>query len=202
MPHLIDENVDTNEQAFLYLNLHEGEKILFVVRHHWAGFLANLGIVALMALFPILIVFTANLVLADNLERYLDILVLALSGYFLFLLTFLFGSWLDFYYDVIFITQERILNVNQKGLLAREVSELSLEQVQNVSTQMEGILHSYFNFGTLIIETAGKGTSEDPARHGLQGYFNISDIPDPNRIARVILELHRKIVDEEIYITT
>lgn len=198
MSHLIEENVETNEAAFLYLNLHADEKILFVVRHHWAGFLGTLGIFTVMAIFPVLLVFVARLVLADQLDHYFSILVMALSGYFLFLLTFLFGSWLDFYYDIIFITQERILNVNQKGLLAREISELSLEQVQNVSTQMEGILRSYFNYGTLIIETAGKGTSEDSARHGLQGYFNISDIPDPNRIARVILELHRKIADEDI----
>ena len=90
-----------------------------------------------------------------------------------------------------------MLNVNQKGLLAREVSELNLRQVQNVSTNMDGLLRSYFNFGTITVETAGEGTSDNPGRHGLQGYFSISDIPDPNRIARVILELHRQLIDED-----
>ncbi len=198
MPHLIEEDVDNNEQAFLYLNLHEDEKILFVVRHHWAGFLGSIGIILAMAAFPLLLIIVGNLTLASNFDQYNQIIVTVLSGYYLFLLTFIFGSWLDFYYDVIFITSQRLLNVSQKGLLAREVSELNLRQVQNVSTQMEGVLRSYFNYGTLIIETAGKGTSEDPTRHGLQGYFNVDDIPDPNRIARVILELHQKIVNEDI----
>lgn len=197
MSHLIEEGVDENEQAFLYLNLHPGEQILFVVRHHWAGFLGSLGIFAAMAIFPALIIFAGKLTLADQIAQYSNILVTALSGYYLFLLTFIFGSWLDFYYDVIFITDGRVLNVNQKGLLARGVSELNLRQVQNVSSEVNGFLQTYFNFGTLVIETAGEGTSDNPVRHGLQGYFSVNDIPDPNRIARVILELHRKILDEE-----
>lgn len=198
MPHLINEDIDANEQAFLYLNLHEDEKILFVIRHHWAGFLGSLGIFLAMAIFPALIIFAGNLTLATQFEQYNSIIVTALSGYFLFLLTFMFGSWLDFYYDVIFITNRRMLNVSQKGLLAREISELNLRQVQNVSTQMDGVLRSYFNYGTLIVETAGEGTAAEHGRHGLQGYFCVTDIPDPNRIARAILELHRKIVDEQI----
>ena len=197
MTHLIDENVDTDDQAFLYLNLHEDERILFVVRHHWAGFLGIIGLFTAMFLFSILVIFIGDLVVASQFSEYHNLLVMALSGYYLFLLTFLFGSWLDYYYDVIFITGERILNVNQKGLLAREVSELSLRQVQDVSTSMDGVLRSYFNFGTLTVETAGEGTADIPNQHGLQGYFSINDIPDPNRIARVILELHRKIAHEE-----
>lgn len=195
MPHLIDENIDTNEQAFLYLNLHTDEKILFVIRHHWAGFLGSIGIFLAMAIFPALLIYVGNLTLANQFEQYTNIIVTALSGFYLFLLTFMFGSWLDFYYDVIFITNRRMLNVSQKGLLAREISELNLRQVQNVSTQMDGVLRSYFNYGTLIVETAGEGTSDTHAGHGLRGYFSIDDIPDPNRIARVILELHRQIID-------
>lgn len=197
MTHLIDSEVDANDQAFLYLNLHPDEKILFVIRHHWAGFLGIFGLFLAMGVFPALIIFVARLILADQLGQYLTILVEALSGYYLFLLTFLFGSWLDFYYDIIFITSERLLNINQKGLLSREVSELSLQQVQDVSTQMDGVLQSYFNYGTIIVETAGEGTSETRVKHGLQGYFSINAIPDPNRIARVILELHRKLSHED-----
>jgi hypothetical protein len=62
---------------------------------------------------------------------------------------------------------------------------------------MDGVLRSYSNFGTLTVETAGEGTSDVNMKHGLQGYFSVTDIPDPNRIARVILELHRKLVNEE-----
>jgi len=195
--HLIEEEANTNDQAFLYLNLHTDEKILFVVRHHWAGFLGTLGLFIAMAAFPLLLVFVAKLIFSSQLPQYMSILVTATSGYYLFLVTFLFGAWINYYYDIVFITTERILNVNQKGLLARDVSELSLQQVQDVSTQMHGILRSFFNYGTLIVETAGEGTSDVQMAHGLQGYFSVEDLPDPNRLARVISELHRKIAHED-----
>jgi len=193
---LIEESVNTNDQAFLYLDLRPDEKINFIVRHHWAGFLGTLGLFIAMSIFPLLIVFTAHLVLGNNIGQYLNIITTGLTGYYLFLVTFLFGAWINYYYDIIFITNERILNVNQKGLLARDVSELSLQQVQDVSTQMDGILRSYFNFGTLIVETAGEGTA-DQITHGLHGYFSVDDLPDPNRLARVISDLHRQITHED-----
>jgi len=198
MTHLITEDVNANQESFLYLNLHEGEKINLVIRHHWGGFLGTIGLTLAMALFPLLVYWISTLAFEGSLESYYDYLIIGISGFYLFLVTFLFGTWIDFYYDIIFVTNERILNVNQKGLLAREISELSLTQVQNVTTQMSGFLRSFLNFGNLIIETAGEGTTGDPHHHGLEGYFSISDIPDPNRIARIILELHRDVEHDPV----
>ncbi|MEK7548745.1 MAG: PH domain-containing protein [Patescibacteria group bacterium] len=192
MPHLIETGVNSGDPAFLYLNLHPGEEIKLIVRHHFAGFLATLAIGLAMALFPILLVAAAGLALGEGFNDWQKLVVLMISGYYLFLLTFLFGAFINFYFDIIFITNERIINVNQQGLLARQVSELSMNQIQNVTAEVNGLLRSLFNFGTLAIETAGEGTSDDPSRPGLQGYFTISDLPDPNRLARIILELHRK----------
>ena len=191
MAHLIEEQIDANDPAFLYLNLHPDEEIKLVVRHHWAGFLGTLGLALAMGIFPLMIIIGASVALGDTFERIKPILIIAFAGYYLFLLTFLFGSWINFYYDIVFITNERILNVNQEGLLARKVSELNIRQVQNVTAQVTGFLQSFFNYGHLVVETAGKGTSDDPTQPGLEGYFTIQDLPDPNRLARIIIELHR-----------
>lgn len=192
MPHLIETEINSRDPAFLYLNLHPDEEIKLIVRHHFAGFLATLAIGLAMALFPILLIVVSRLALGEQFAAWQNIIVLAISGYYLFLLTFLFGSFVNFYFDILFITNERIINANQEGLLARQVSELSMNQVQNVTAQVNGLLRSLFNFGTLVIETAGEGTSDNPLTPGLQGYFTIADLPDPNRLARIILELHRQ----------
>lgn len=197
MPHLIENNIDVNDEAFLYLNLHPGEQIQLIVRHHWAGFLGTLMIVLGMGLVPILLVVAASLLDGFTATSIVPVVVLFISGFFIFLLTFLFGAWINFYYDIVFITNKRILNVDQKGLLARGTSELPLLQVQNVSAQVEGFLQTTFNYGTLIIETAGAGTSDDPHRPGLQGYFTIHDLPDPNRLARIIIEFHHQAEAED-----
>lgn len=199
MSHLIHEQVNSNDTAFLYLNLHPGEEIKVVVRHHWAGFLTTLLLVLAMAVFPLFLLFAINLGLPGRLSEFLPIIVVLLSGYFIFLLTFLFGTWINFYYDMIFITNERLINVAQEGLLARKTSELSLLQVQNVSAEVTGFLQSFFNYGLLVVETAGEGTTDHnhPNTPSMRGYFTIEDLPDPNRIARVILELHRTLEEED-----
>lgn len=197
MPHLIEEHINSNDPAFLYLNLHPGEDIKYAVRHHWAGFLTTLLIVVAMGLFPLFLLFAVSIGFTNGVSEFVPIITVLLSGYYVFLLTFLFGSWINFYYDIIFITNERIINVAQEGLLSRKTSELSLKQVQNVSAEVTGFLQSFFNYGLLIVETAGGGTTDDPHKPGLQGYFTITDVPDPNRLARVILEMHRDVENEE-----
>ncbi len=196
MPHLLETQIDQNDPAFLYLDLHEQEEIKMVIRHHWAGFLPTIGIVLAMALLPLFMLFALNLAFNGSIDQFRGLIVVLFSGYVIFLLTFLFGAWINFYYDIIFITNERIINVDQEGLLARKTSELSMNQVQNVSADVAGFLRSIFNYGVLVVETAGGGTSDDPFRPGRQGYFTIVDVPDPNRIARLILDLHRAEEDE------
>lgn len=197
MSHLIEENVQTDDPAFLYLNLHPGEEIKFIVRHHWAGFLGTIMIVLGMGIVPVLLFIVATTLLNTDLGNLMPIITLFISGFFLFLLTFLFGSWINYYYDIVFITNKRILNVDQRGLLARGTSELGLKQVQNVSAEVQGFLQTTLDYGTLVIETAGAGTSDNPNQPGLQGYFTIHDLPDPNRLARVIIEYHHAVMEEE-----
>lgn len=191
MPHLIESQVNSNDPAFLYLNLHPNESIHFIVRHHWLGFLGTLLMALGMALLPFFLLFAVSVGDLNISEGFNAILNVAVSGYFLFLLTFLFGSWINFYYDIVFITNERIINVAQEGLLSRETSELSMTQVENVTADVSGFLQSAFNYGLLVIETAGEGTAGNINAPGVKGYFTIYDVPDPNRLARVILEFHR-----------
>lgn len=197
MPHLVETNVNTDDDAFLYLNLHADEKIHYIVRHHWAGFLGTLGLVLGMGLLPLMILLVAGGLAGQGFEDIIPVIVLFISGFFVFLLTFLFGAWINYYFDIVFITNKRILNVDQKGLLSRGTAELPLKQVQNVSAQVEGFLQTTFNYGTLVIETAGAGTSDDPHRPGLQGYFTIQDLPDPNRLARIIIEFHHAEAEDD-----
>jgi len=197
MPALIQKVTNTDDPAFLYLNLHPDEKIEYIVRHHWLGFLGTFGLVAGMAIFPLFLVFAANLGFHATISQYTPVISLAVTGFYLFLLTFLFGAWINFYYDIIFITSERIINVAQHGLLDRETSELSLKQVENVTAEINGFFQTAFDYGVLVVETAGEGTAGNIDRPGIKGYFTIEDVPNPNLLARTILELHRNIDRDE-----
>jgi uncharacterized membrane protein YdbT with pleckstrin-like domain len=187
---LIEKDIDASDISHLYLNLHPGEEIHLAVRHHWAGFLPTFLLVAAMALFSILLLFALNISLEGGLAAYWLAVVIILSSYYVFLLTFLFGAWLNFYYDIVFITNQRVLNIAQEGLMARKTSELRLSRVQNVTAEVNGFFQTTLNYGVIVLETAGEGSGDSPLQAGHRGYFSIVDVPDPNRLARTILELH------------
>lgn len=193
----VPDKIDSNDPAFLYLNLHPEEEIKMIVRHHWAGFLGNLMMIIGMVFAPLLILIVIKIALKSQADPYIPAVILFFSGFILFLLTFLLGSWANFYFDIIIVTNRRIINVDQIGLLARQTSELSLRQIQDVTAEVNGFLRSILNYGLLVIETAGEGTGEDHVHTGVEGYFTIHDLPDPNKIARVIIELHREAIHEE-----
>jgi hypothetical protein len=62
-------------------------------------------------------------------------------------------------------------------MLIRKVSQLSLANVEDVTSEQRGIFSNMFNYGVLNIETAGE-----------QANFNFGYCPNPHRIAKIILD--------------
>ena len=75
------------------------------------------------------------------------------------------------------VTDRNIVQVVQKGILIRKVSQLSLANVEDVSSEQKGFFASIFNYGTLVVETAGE-----------QANFNFNFCPNPHRVAKIVLE--------------
>ncbi|MFO0882094.1 MAG: PH domain-containing protein [Candidatus Saccharimonadales bacterium] len=75
------------------------------------------------------------------------------------------------------VTDRNIVLIVQKGLLIRKVSQLSLANVEDVTSEQRGFFSNAFNFGTINIETAGE-----------QANFNFAFCPNPHRVAKIILE--------------
>jgi len=191
---LIEEAADTNDSGFLYLNLRPNETVKYVVRHHWAGFVGTILLALGMALIATLALVVVHFTLPNPSPDTIYTLILAVVVFTVFLLTFLFSSWINYYYDILIITSERLINVNQVGMLARQTSELGLRQIQDASAQINGLWQTAFNYGLLVVETAGEDSGEASQRSGLAGFFSIPEVPDPNRLARLVLELHNELV--------
>lgn len=106
------------------------------------------------------------------------LLVLGASIYYLWIWLFFFGQFIDFYLDVWIVTNDRIVNIEQKGLFARTISELDLYKVQDVTSEVHGMLHTFFNYGNVHVQTAGE-----------QERFIFRQIPRPHDVRKRILEL-------------
>lgn len=100
------------------------------------------------------------------------------SIYFLSIGLFFFTYFVTFYLDLLVITNDRLLHIEQVGLFSRTVSELDLCNIQDVSSTVDGFFPSLFNFGTLHIQTAGSMEK-----------FIIQQIPHPEKLRHALLNL-------------
>lgn len=83
------------------------------------------------------------------------LVVLLLTGWLTLVWIAGFIVWTDYYLDVLILTNKKIVDVEQRGLFAREVSSLPLEKIQDVTVSTRGLLATFFHFGDLKIQTAG-----------------------------------------------
>lgn len=83
--------------------------------------------------------------------------------------------------NVVYVTNEKIAQVLYTTLFDRKISQLSIGDVQDVTTRQAGLFARLFNYGTLVIETAGE-----------QSNYMFSFTPRPYEASRVIVNAHEE----------
>lgn len=158
---------------------HEQETVIAVIHRHWFDMFLHLVSGILMG-----IVLLGSLVILPAL--YPDIARGQHAAFFFFmentflllLWVYLFLVWTDVYFDVWIITNERIVNIEQKGLFVRHISELRFSQVQDVTSEVEGFIPSILDYGEVFVQTAGEQTR-----------FIFRNVPNPIGIKDLIMRL-------------
>ena len=121
-----------------------GEEVLFIFRRHIIamrkGFYLLLIPFALSAL-PVLIWQDSN-----------ELLLIPVIGYGVGMLLF-FYHWMMWYFTVYIVTNQRLRQVTQRGFFGKDVVELRLSKIQNISYNIPGFSGELFGFGTIIIQT-------------------------------------------------
>ena len=88
------------------------------------------------------------LIWSDQLELFL----LPVAGLVLGLILFMYHFML-WYFTVYIVTDQRIRQVTQRGFFGKDVIELRLSKVQNISYNIPGLSGEIFHFGTIVIQT-------------------------------------------------
>lgn len=163
-----------------------GEDVALFIRRHWMAFFPWMIFGPLILLVILLILaliwLPANSILRTSNEAQVMAVVLtsmALLGVFFALIR----AWMSYYLDITIVTERRLVNIDQRGIFVRRISEQSLLRVQDVSARQQGFFHHFLNYGHLFIETAGT-----------QPNFEIHNISRPNDVAKTILDLHDRLV--------
>ena len=160
------------------LKLHEGEEVIIAFHRHWIVVASKMTVVALLLLPPLVALLAMP---AFNLDGGLKFFFLFLILVYLLIITLVaFVLWADYYLDVWIVTNVRIIDVEQKGMFEREVSEFMLSRVQDITVEIPSFVATILHYGNLRVQTAGeKG-------------FVARDIPHADKVKDIITKEMRK----------
>ncbi|OGZ98823.1 MAG: hypothetical protein A3C07_00620 [Candidatus Sungbacteria bacterium RIFCSPHIGHO2_02_FULL_47_11] len=174
------------------LQLRDNEKILLVIRKHWFIIASEFVVFVVLLAVPIVFLITTPfLVTRLNLNPTIvnPFVNFSLSLYILVPLAYFFLMWMDYYLDMWVITNERLIDIEQRGLFNREVSEIPLNRIQDVTIQETGIIETLLHFGTIKIQTAGEREFEicfvprlDEAKDTILKYVNETHYVGPQQV--------------------
>jgi len=166
----------------------KSEEVLLVIHRHWFNLLAHLFIVVVLSVLLIGSLLSMPLVFSKLLSpEYTRVFLFLENTLFLFIWIYGFLVWIDYYFDVWIVTNERIVNIEQKGLFVRQTSELNFPRVQDVTSTVEGFIPTILNFGDVYVQTAGE-----------KERFTFRQVPDPLHIKDVVMRLTKSALESDI----
>lgn len=121
-----------------------GEEVLFIFRRHIIAMRKGFYLL----LIPFVITAIPPLIWQNNLELFL----LPIGGLALGLILF-FYHFMMWYFTIYLVTNQRIRQVTQKGIFGKDVVELRLSKIQNISYNIPGFTGEVLGFGTIVIQT-------------------------------------------------
>ncbi len=103
---------------------------------------------------------------------------LLLAAYILIVFVLTLTEITDYWLDVWIVTTERVINTEQKGLFNRVVSEVHLEQIQDITSETRGMLETFLTYGDVFIQTAGE-----------RERFQFKNVDNPDDVKITVSEL-------------
>jgi uncharacterized membrane protein YdbT with pleckstrin-like domain len=161
---------------------HDGEQVLHIVHRHWFNLAAHFFVVFLLLFISFGSILIFSILFPEAVSGKRAVLISFMENSFLlFIWLYSFLLWIDYYFDVWIITNERIINIEQKGLFVRHISEVDFARIQDISTSITGIVATLLNFGDLSIQTASENER-----------VTFRQVGDPNHLKDAIMRLARR----------
>lgn len=91
----------------------------------------------------------------------------------------MFPSWIAWNYSVFIVTDQRFIQISQKGLFHRSVVDVGLNQIQMVNYEVAGLQETLLGFGTIMMQT-------------YMGELLIHDVHHPAHIQKKMLKILRE----------
>jgi uncharacterized membrane protein YdbT with pleckstrin-like domain len=138
-------------RKYLSAELKEGENVLHVIRE---SSLVIWPRILLGAIYSIILFFFMFPLFAFGIFG-----IVAFIGLFLLGIWYVGKKFFRWHRNAFIVTTHRIIDVEQKSWLSRNISEISYHKIDNVSHRIRGIFHTIFRCGDLYIQSRGGTTS-------------------------------------------
>jgi hypothetical protein len=144
-----------NPDDITFENQDEDEKVLLFIRK---DFITNLPwiisgtVILLMLLIITPVALFLHLPFLNIPQKYLIILTIF---YYLFASTFIFISFITWYYNLNIVTEKRIIDIEFEGVVYKNVAATKLTLIQDVSYSQVGVVRTIFDYGDVLVQTAG-----------------------------------------------
>lgn len=168
-----------------------GESLVCEIKRHPFGIVSLYAsvTVAIFAALILAVVFVPKLSDVNAGSGNLQMIALAILGLFVLGAAVLTAIATSVYWQNRWIvTSDSLTQITQSSLFGRQSSQLSLENLEDVTVDQNGILQHMFNFGTLRVETAGEHSK-----------FVFPYCPHPTVYARQILAAREEFMRHEQY---
>jgi len=88
-------------------------------------------------------------------------------------------SWIAWKFSVFIVTDQRLIQITQKGMFKRSVIDLALNQIQMVNYEVSGVQETLLGYGTIMIQT-------------FVGDLTIHDVHHPAKTQKELLHILRE----------
>ncbi|MBU1092387.1 PH domain-containing protein [Patescibacteria group bacterium] len=150
------------------------EKIILILRKHWFilawPFFKGVVLILLILFMP----------LFGKLGFYIfnsAFLTFVYLAWMIFWGNYIVYEYLNWYRDRFIITTQRVVNIDQKSMFRRRVSEIELDHIQDISHEINGVSATSFKFGNVILSSTGDDNIE------------LRDIPQPAEVQDLLVKL-------------
>jgi uncharacterized membrane protein YdbT with pleckstrin-like domain len=155
----------------------DDEEVLFVFRKH--PIVMRKGLIISSVATLVGPVYTLALTyLKPNDPPSIAFFFLSMAASFVLAAILFMPAWIGWYFSVYIITDQRFIQISQKGLFNRSVVDMGLRQIQMVNYEVAGLNETLLGFGTIMMQT-------------LVGDLIIHEVHHPAKIQKKLLEILR-----------
>lgn len=170
---------------FEKIQLEPDEKIVTIEHKHWFVIFSQAVSIAVTTVAPLLAWVLIGTLATQNtttiqidLSEYTSYFIYFYSIWLLINWMMLAHMWTTHHLDIWVVTNRRIIRIDQISLFRRQVGSFRLEKLQDVHIEVNGLIATFLDYGTVEAQTASGSHDDD---------FKTTYMPRPGVLKSIIL---------------